>query len=248
MTSLEGEKRSTTSWCSSRRTGAAGRDRLRTSGTPVAGCRRTAHPAGRGPGAHLRARRRDDLPIARAVRPRTSRRRCREPDRVVGPGHRAEGRTTAAASCASSRPGTARRPRCGSTTSTRRCRRQPNTRLAHGEVDVQPGVLGDGAAGPDPGDAPFEADVGRDGARRGTAMSETIAKTLDLKGLSCPMPIVEDRARRSATCSRRADRVPRHRPGLGAGLQGVVHDDGQRARRTDRGRTGVFRFVIRKKG
>ena len=53
--------------------------------------------------------------------------------------------------------------------------------LARREVAVQPPVLGHGPPGPDPR-------AGIEGRNR--RMSTTIALTLDLKGLSCPLPIV----------------------------------------------------------
>ena len=55
--------------------------------------------------------------------------------------------------------------------------------LARGEVDVQQGVLGDGAPGSHP--------RGTATAQRRQPMSAQITRTLDLKGLSCPLPIVK---------------------------------------------------------
>ena len=56
--------------------------------------------------------------------------------------------------------------------------------LAFGQVDVQPPVLGDGPAGTRPR-------VPETTTRRRVTMSTQIMRTLDLKGLSCPLPIVK---------------------------------------------------------
>ena len=82
---------------------------------------------------------------------------------------------------------------------------------------------------------------------RGAAMTETIAKTLDLKGLSCPLPIAK-------TAQGIRDVQP------GELIESLATDPGSvpdfKAWCTSTGHelveqtqdAGVFRFVIRKKG
>ena len=228
-------RRSTTCWCSCRRT--EGSEVVIDSGPRRPrrlAADRPAHAAtSSGHETDLRDRRRDE-PADLEERLDGALRGAggRQPDRLAGPGHAHRRRTTAAGSCASSRPATARRPRCGSTTSTRRSPPKPNRAWHVGEVDVQPPVLGDRAAGPDPrtGTVPTPKEV--------RPMSEqTIAKTLDLKGLSCPLPIVKTAQAIRDLQSGELIEVARDRSGLGRRLRGVVHVDRQRARRADRGRT-----------
>ena len=57
---------------------------------------------------------------------------------------------------------------------------------------------------------------------------------VDARGLSCPMPIVKTAQAIKTLESGRPGRGPRHRPGVGQGLRGLVADDRQRARRAVR--------------
>ena len=93
-----------------------------------------------------------------------------------------------------------------------------------------------------PEHAPFTSPEG------GPIMSDTIVKTLDLKGLSCPMPIAKTAQAIRDAAARRAARVPGHRSRIRSRLQGLVHHR-PATNSSSRPRTaGVYRFVIRKKG
>ena len=61
-------------------------------------------------------------------------------------------------------------------------------------------------------------------------MSVAIAKSLDLKGLSCPMPIVKTAQAIKELASGELIEAFATDPGLGPGLHRVVHGDRQRAR------------------
>src|SRR5205823_776718 len=104
-----------------------------------------------------------------------------EQDRLAGPGDGAEGQLRGPGHVLPGdgerqghRPPVRLRPPAGAAPAA--------PALARRQVAVQPAVLGHGPPGPDPR-------TGIEG--RNPQMSTTIAQTLDLKGLSCPLPIVK---------------------------------------------------------
>ena len=123
---------------------------------------------------------------------------------------------------------------------------QPNLLVALGEVDVQPPVLEHGSSGTDAG-AHAASDPDRQARGRMSEMSAQIVKTLDLKGLSCPLPIAK-------TALAVRDLQP------GDLIESLATDPGSvadfAAWATSTGNEiveqsvddGVYRFVIRKKG
>ena len=66
-------------------------------------------------------------------------------------------------------------------------------------------------------------------------MSITIAMSLDLKGLSCPLPIIKTAKAMKDLAPGQLLEVLRHRPRFGARLQGLGQGDRQPARRVERG-------------
>ena len=68
---------------------------------------------------------------------------------------------------------------------------QPNLRLALGEVDVQPRCTGRRSRRAGSPRLPRRSPTPKGGV---TMSTQIITQTLDLKGLSCPLPIVEDGA------------------------------------------------------
>jgi tRNA 2-thiouridine synthesizing protein A len=106
-------------------------------------------------------------------------------------------------------------------------------------VDVQPPVLGDRPPGPDPR-------VGRLGQERNTAMSATVTRTLDLKGLSCPMPIVKTaRAMKEMASGEVLEALatdPGSVPDFAAWAKSTRNE---LIEQTEEG--GVYRFVLRKR-
>ena len=66
-------------------------------------------------------------------------------------------------------------------------------------------------------------------------MSAQITRTLDLKGLSCPLPIVKTAQAIRELQSGDLIEALATDPGIGRRLRGVVHDDRQRARGAKRG-------------
>ena len=75
-----------------------------------------------------------------------------------------------------------------------------------------------------------------------------IDRTLDARGLACPMPIVKT-AQADQDDGRRASRSRSLATdaGLGQGLRGLVANDRQRPRRAPALTAAVYRFVLRRK-